>query len=125
MSILIADDDHIAHIIIKKNLEYANACFHIYQAHNGKDTVQMLKEYDDISLLLLDLNMPIMNGIEVLKELNRSSIDIPTIVITSSNLESDRVACNQFSNVVDFVEKPFNLQQAYKVIFNVNVYSFR
>ena len=125
MSILIADDDHIAHVIIKKNLEYANARFRIYQAHNGKDTIQMLKDHDDISLLLLDLNMPIMNGIEVLKELDRNSFDIPTIVITSSNLESDRIACSQFSNVVDFVEKPFNLQQAHKVISNMKVYSFR
>ena len=82
MKILVVDD----HIILRKGLinmlakVYRNYKF--IEASNGAEAISMLKKHDDTILILSDLTMPKMNGIEMLKQLKLLKIITPVIMLT-------------------------------------------
>lgn len=111
MNILIVDDDSIAQFIIKKNLLHGGIEDAIEMAENGKDALEIFKNKGMPKILLLDLNMPVMNGFLLLEEMKVNNLITETYIITSSTLESDRKRCESFDFVKGFIEKPFSLDQ--------------
>ncbi len=86
--------------------------FHVLEAQNGEEALQIVKEQKNtIDIVLLDLMMPEMSGIEVLKQ--RKQLEyfqkIPVIVITGSGSIEDQVAAFE-EGASDFVSKPFTPQ---------------
>lgn len=80
------------------------------EAENGQIGLQMLQEhYQDISLVLLDVQMPIMNGYEFLKAVRRDPLfsTIPIIVTTGSERADEEETCLKLG-ASDFVSKPYN-----------------
>ena len=68
MKILIADDDRNLRAVLKNEL--AESGFDVSDADNGKKAIDMLKK-DEYDVLILDLNMPGLNGIDVLKKIKK------------------------------------------------------
>ena len=86
--ILIADDSEMNRAILSEMLGHE---FRILEAENGRECVNMLEQYGTgISLILLDIFMPVMDGFEVLAYMNKYHwIDqIPVIMISSENAAS-------------------------------------
>ena len=103
--ILIVDDEFINQEILKEILikEYE-----VITASNGKEALEVLNtSVKPISLILLDLNMPIMDGFTLIKELKKNNEyqNIPIIVITGDK-DSEIDALNL--GAVDFIPKPFD-----------------
>ena len=70
--------------------------------------------FDTPTLLLLDLNMPVKFGYEVLEELEEEIPDMDefhVIILTSSNLMRDLERSSRFPNVIGYVEKPLTLKK--------------
>ena len=106
--ILIVDDEFINQEILKEILikEYE-----VITASNGKEALDVLNtSVKPISLILLDLNMPIMDGFTFIKELKKNNEyqNIPIIVITGDK-DSEIDALNL--GAVDFIPKPFDLTE--------------
>lgn len=102
--ILIADDEYINQEILK---EILSSQYEALIANNGLEVMRTLEETTKpISLILLDLNMPLMDGFTVIKRIKESDIykDIPIIVITGDK-ESELDALTL--GAVDFITKPF------------------
>lgn len=104
--ILIAEDVYYNSDILKKMLN-SMKYEHIDIAQDGKEVVSLLnkKRYD---ILILDLKMPNMNGIEVAKYIKENKIDINIVVISASVSEKDRDKCREYG-VKYFLLKPFNI----------------
>ena len=106
-TILLADDSDINRKILCKILgkEYK-----IIEAENGSIALEILKkQFEDISLILLDIMMPVMNGYEVLDAIRvdaRLSL-IPVIIETSSENSEDEIKCLT-QGASDFITKPYN-----------------
>jgi len=104
--VLIADDEKPSRKILRKVLESE---YDILEAEDGVEAMKLLKEHN-VDILLLDLYMPNMTGMEVLSKKNKITelINIPTIVISSS---SDRE--EKFKMIAlganDFINKPFDV----------------
>ena len=102
--ILIADDEYINQEILK---EILSSQYEALIANNGLEVMRTLEETTKpISLILLDLNMPLMDGFSVIKRIKKSDIykDIPIIVITGDkNSELEALTLG----AVDFITKPF------------------
>ena len=102
--ILIADDEYINQEILK---EILSSQYEALIANNGLEVMRTLEESTKpISLILLDLNMPLMDGFSVIKRIKKSDIykDIPIIVITGDkNSELEALTLG----AVDFITKPF------------------
>lgn len=83
--------------------------YHALVAANGMEGLQMVEEHDP-DLILLDLEMPKMNGLEFLDELNKRELDIPAILMTFHG--SEEIAIEVYrKGVRDYVKKPFTVEE--------------
>lgn len=103
-------DAQLAHLAFKSISPEAN----VINFSNGKDFLDHLDQsnIEPISLVLLDLNMPQMNGTEVLKTLqkNKSWAKIPVVVFSSSKQEDDIQSCYDLGANA-YVTKPFDYSE--------------
>ena len=83
--ILAVDDDTINLKLLKSMLKRTQKVKEVIEAENGADAIGVLKERDDIDLVLLDIIMPIMGGIDVLKiaRADENLRQVPIIVLTT------------------------------------------
>ncbi|KAB1066143.1 response regulator [Salibacter halophilus] len=107
MCILVVDDDPIARLIIEQNLKLAQIDNEILSAENGKEALNMIKSSKP-EIVLLDLNMPVMNGFDLLDSMTENGIETDVYIITSSTLQNDRTKSYKYQSVKGFFEKPIN-----------------
>ena len=102
-SVLIVDDEsgirESIRIILKPKYE-------VYTAANGDEALQCIQK-DKIDIVTLDLKMPGLSGIEVLKQIKRRNADIEVIVITAFGTQQDHQEAVK-NGAGDFIVKPFN-----------------
>ena len=105
-SILIVDDSEMNRVILNEMLKDE---YRILEADNGRAALDMVDRYgDELSLVLLDIIMPGMNGFEVLGELSRRSVadNLPVIMISSE--DSDDVVLRAYElGASDYINRPF------------------
>ena len=82
MKIVIADDSSLWRDRIKCLLNSYSNISEIYEAENGFDALQIIKEKEP-DLVILDIRMPGMNGIEVLKKIRRLKMEVMVCMLTS------------------------------------------
>ena len=115
--ILIIDDSEFNRAILT---EVLGDEFDILEAENGKEGLEILAQYEgDISLVLLDIIMPVMDGFEVLCEMvKRNWIDdIPVIMISSEDSEATIRRAYEMG-VSDYINRPFDAQVVYRRVYN-------
>ena len=115
--ILIVDDSEMNREILTEMLQDD---FRILEAENGEQALAMLKQYSTgISLMLLDIVMPVMNGFEVLAAMAREHWmdDIPVIMISSEGSE-DYIRRAYEMGVADYISRPFDAKVVYQRVFN-------
>ena len=102
-SVLIVDDEsgirESIRIILKPKYE-------VYTAASGDEALQCIQK-DKIDIVTLDLKMPGLSGIEVLKQIKKRNADIEVIVITAFGTQQDHQEAVQ-NGAGDFIVKPFN-----------------
>lgn len=105
-TILFIDDDEIERMKFKRVCSKSDHKLKILEAKNGEDALEKLQE-DVPNLIILDLNMPKMNGIEFLKILKSDSIYkyIPIIVMSSSDNHNDLKECYEIG-IAGYIIKP-------------------
>lgn len=107
MRILIVEDDAALSRSIQMMLKHSNIGFDITDF--GQDAIELAEVYN-YDLIVLDLNLPDMDGYEVLSQLRKAGIATPVLVLTGT----DDVACKLRSfkaGADDFVTKPFNSKE--------------
>lgn len=86
-AILIAEDEFTHRLYLESFLKkHASA---IFQAKNGKEAVDLCRAHPEISLVLMDIKMPLMNGFEATREIRLFRKDIPIIAITAHAMTGD------------------------------------
>lgn len=115
--ILIVDDSQINCEILAEILKDE---YRILEAANGEECINLLKQYGTgIALLLLDINMPVMDGFEVLALMNRKHWieDIPVIIISSEDSAS-YVRRAYEMGASDYISRPFDVQVVHQRVSN-------
>lgn len=104
--ILIAEDDPIQRRLVRRMIE-ADLPVEIIEASDGAEAFQRLKQETSppIALALIDLGMPVMNGMDLLRALNQHAIAVRTVVLTGSERVEDAVEAMQLG-ALDFIPKP-------------------
>ena len=117
LTILIVDDSEMNRCILSEML---GADYDILEATNGEEAIKLLRQYETgISLVLLDLVMPVMDGFGVLSYMNERNWieDIPVIMISGE--DSVSYVRQAFDlGVADYIKKPFDAQVVYKRVYN-------
>ncbi len=104
MKILIVDDDK--EIVQLLEIYVKNEGYEPVAAYNGKEALTKLNIDPDISLIILDLMMPEMDGMSVIKEIRKDS-DIPILVLSAKTTNMDKIQ-GLVTGADDYVTKPFN-----------------
>lgn len=107
MRVLLVEDDPTTSKSIEMML--ANANLNVYATDLGEDGIDLAKLYD-YDLILLDLNLPDMNGHEVLRQLRRAKVDTP-ILILSGNDDADNKIRGFGFGADDYLTKPFHREE--------------
>ncbi len=123
--VLVVDDDRIDTMTIERIFREMNIVNELHVAGNGEEALGWLKnkESEAPCIILLDLNMPRMNGIEFLKEIKKDTVlrKIPVVVLTTSDDHSDRNEC--FSNgAAGYMIKPAEHEQFVSLIQIIDSY---
>lgn len=119
-NVLIVDDSFSMRSVIKKVLSLSG--FHMdqcYEAGNGREGIAVLEE-EWVDVIISDINMPVMNGLEMLKQLKEHPDyqNIPVIVISTEGSD-DRIN-EAFSNgAKGFIKKPFLPEDLKKILHDV------
>ncbi len=107
MRILLVEDDPTTSRSIELMLNHAN--LNVYATDLGEEGIDLAKLYD-YDLILLDLNLPDMNGLEVLRQLRLARIDTPILILTGSDDTEDKIKGFGFG-ADDYMTKPFHREE--------------
>jgi CheY-like chemotaxis protein len=116
INILLVEDDNLDQMEVKRTLEKKNIVHRLKIAKNGEEAIQMMnEETSDIftgkpHIILLDLNMPKMNGFEFLTQLkkNEDMKDVKVFILTTSDEKEDKHAAANMG-ISGFITKPLKL----------------
>jgi DNA-binding NtrC family response regulator len=113
--ILIVDDDHAMRLALSESLESCG--YSIESAENGGDALNLFSK-TNFDLVVTDMRMPGMTGIEVLKGVKNMAPDVPVILITAYGTVSNAVEAMK-EGAAEFIMKPFSLEDIESTIRNV------
>ena len=102
-NILVCDDEK--DIVSALKIYLSSGDYQVYEAFNGREALQVLSK-EDIHLVLLDIMMPGMDGIETLTRLRETS-NVPVILLTAKSEDTDKVLGLDVG-ADDYITKPFN-----------------
>ena len=108
--ILAVDDEPDFELLIKQRFrrQIRDEEFEFRFAHHGEEALAALAAEPDIELMLLDINMPVMDGLTLLSELNERQLDVQAIIVSAyGDMLNLRTAMNR--GAFDFVTKPVDL----------------
>ena len=131
INVLLVEDDEVDIMNVRRAFKKSNITNPLYVANNGLEALDMLrgKQSDMQSIpssrriILLDLNMPRMGGLEFLQELRADPKlrSTPVIVLTTSNQDRDRIEAYNL-NVAGYILKPVTFNNFAEVMATLNKY---
>lgn len=112
LNILLIEDDMIEIMKLNRTISKLELNHTIIEANNGEEALTILDQKDHLpDIILLDLNMPKINGIEFLNILKKDMVlkYIPTIILTTSNNQKDLLECYK-AGVAGYIIKPLKYE---------------
>jgi len=122
MKVLFIEDDMIETMKLHRSISNFQTKHEIVEAKNGEEAVEVLKKGDLPDIILLDLNMPRMSGIEFLRILKSDDKlkYLPTIILTTSENRADLLTCFEIG-IAGYIIKPLkyeDYEQKIKKVFD-------
>lgn len=123
--LMVIEDDQVDVMTIKRALKEIHVSNPVVHLENGEEALQYLRDpsKDKPCIILLDLNMPIMNGTEFLEVIKHDNElrRFPVIVLTTSEEQQDKL--NSFNlGVAGYMAKPVDYKQFVEVMRSIDLY---
>ena len=124
-AILLVEDDQVDVMTVRRALKELHVTNRLEHMENGEDALAFLRDTtkDRPCLILLDLNMPIMNGIEFLQEV-KSDAELkcmPVVVLTTSDEQKDKLESFKLG-IAGYMRKPVDYRQFVEIIRTIDAY---
>jgi DNA-binding response OmpR family regulator len=106
-TIMVVDDNMDARLFLQRSLEKD---YNVVVASNGQEALQLLDKSDDVNLIVSDVMMPVMDGMELLRKVkaNIKFSHIPVILLTAKSGE-ENIVSGLKEDAADYITKPFSL----------------
>ncbi|MEX0986786.1 MAG: response regulator [Bacteroidales bacterium] len=111
--ILVVEDNYMSFKLMEAHFVKSN--LQILHAADGLSALELFKNNQDIFLILMDIQLPGMNGLEVTKTIRKFNTEIPVIAATANVFEDDRTACME-AGCTDFITKPINFPDLFRLL---------
>jgi two-component system chemotaxis response regulator CheY len=119
--ILIVEDSELLHRMYDLIFQrYRQTGTEVLHAYNGREALSLLASHPDVDLIVLDINMPVMSGLEFLTHCRRESVfqHIPVIIVSTEGKEDDTLRALQ-SGARGYITKPFKPPDLHDLIDKV------
>jgi CheY-like chemotaxis protein len=119
--VFLVDDDEDDRFLVSQALTHYGPACHVTPLASGADLLRTLAQATLLPrLIVLDLNMPLMNGLEVLKRLrqNYSQTDLPVVIMTTSDQDDDKEQAAALQ-ANDFITKPATAKQYAQIVLQL------
>lgn len=103
--ILLADDEIMLQDLIAELLETVG--YYVIKVQSGEEVLEILKDVIKVDLLIIDYNMPKMNGLECIEQIRKLKIDVPIILSSGSLIFSDNTQIENYG-VNSILQKPYD-----------------
>ncbi|MBN2818889.1 MAG: PAS domain S-box protein [Bacteroidales bacterium] len=113
VNVLIAEDDFFSYKFLEGFLKQTNA--NVFHAEDGQKAVDMCKEKQDIDIVLMDVQMPEMNGLDATQNIKTFRKELPIIAQTANAIAEEKQKCFE-AGFDDFVTKPINITELFMKI---------
>jgi PAS domain S-box-containing protein len=111
--ILVAEDDEVSYLLLENILPPEN--YTLLWAKNGKEAINLFKNTKGIDFILMDLKMPVMDGLEATRQIKKLNSKIPIIAQTAYAMDSDREKAIE-AGCDDYITKPIEYASFEKMI---------
>jgi DNA-binding NtrC family response regulator len=126
MKLLIVDDEKDVQWLFEKKFrkEQKSGEFDMYFAYSGEEAMELLKQpkMADVKLVLTDINMPGMNGLDLLKLIKEQYSRLPVIVITAYDDAKNRMTAYRYG-ANDYINKPIDFEKLKDKIFRLSKFT--
>ncbi len=103
VKILVVEDDPISFMLLKEILKPTN--YQVFHADNGRVGVDFMLHNQDVDLILMDVNLPVLNGHDATKEIRKFNTSVPIIAQTANAMAGDKEKAIE-AGCSDFITKP-------------------
>ena len=112
-TILIVEDEAVSRLLFEKALKKTQA--NLFFVKDGLEAVNMVKENDEIDLVLMDVRLPRMNGFEAVVKIKEYNPELPVIIQTAYAMDSTREEALRLG-CDDFVTKPIIIESLLNIL---------
>ncbi|CAN5348212.1 response regulator [soil metagenome] len=109
--LLFIDDDEISNYLSKRMIQNIDSALKVKVITSGEEAINFLKDFSNIDLIFLDINMPGMDGIDFIKEYRKLDYTAKVIILTSIELSTDKLNQLIELNCCDLILKPINKEK--------------
>lgn len=102
--ILVAEDEALNVLYLKRM--FKNSPYQLLFAQNGIEAIEMVEKHQEIGIILMDIKMPVMDGLEATKRIKKVKPALPIVAVTAYATNDDRHACMQ-AGCNEYLSKPF------------------
>lgn len=111
--VLIAEDEALNVLYVKRM--FKNSPYQLLFAQNGAEAIEMVEKHPEIGIILMDIKMPVMDGLEATKQIKKMRPDLPIVAVTAYATNDDRHACME-AGCSEYLSKPFVAMELIKII---------
>lgn len=114
-TLLIADDEELVRTAGRRS--FTRLGYKVLEATDGKNALEVFERHrSDIDLVLLDLTMPNMDGLEAFRRLRVLAPDLPVILCSGYSVEDSPLTPEILGGATEFMQKPFNMDQLTRLV---------
>ncbi len=113
LSILVVEDNYVSFKLLEITLRKTGVG--ILHADNGQDAIDMVAKHPEIDLVLMDIQLPVINGYDATVEIKKIRPELPVIAQTANAMDDDRMKCLN-AGCSDYITKPIVIDKLYAVI---------
>jgi CheY-like chemotaxis protein len=118
-TILIAEDEAVSRFLFEKALKKTNA--NLFFVKNGVEAVEMIKENTEIDAVIMDIRLPLMDGLEATTKIKELIPEMPVIIQSAYAMQSTREEALE-SGCDDFITKPIKVETLLAILHRHLIY---
>ncbi len=111
--ILVVEDNFMSYKLLEAHFRRANLS--ILHASDGVKAIEIFNETPNISMILMDIQLPGLSGLDVTRKIRESNTEIPIIAATANVFDDDKQACIE-AGCTDFLSKPISFPELFQLL---------